>query len=181
MSKTQKKYKKGDFIKTKIKSWSLDKTSNGQKYVRITFYGGISKTLWASSKVFANPVSAKIFWDTLSAMGFKGKSLKMLATEGALNIEREFNVQVDSTRQYEGRTFYDAGFVNAIYEAGFKDSNMTADELDEFDISSEGYVEDAQDIPMRKKEPSEFENDVNQTPEYNVANDTNFAADDIPF
>jgi len=181
MSKTQKKYKKGEFIKTKVKSWQVDKTKNGQKYVRVTFFGGITKTLWASSKVFANPVSAKIFWDTLATLGFKGTSLKMLATEGALDIEREFNVQVADTRQYDGRTYYDAGFVNAIHEAGFKAGNMTDDELDDFVISSEGYIEDAQDIPMGKKEPSEFENDVNQTPDYNLADDSNFAADDIPF
>jgi len=172
----------GSMTLATIRSWELGKTKptpekpNGSKYVRIIFSNRISKTLWATDGVFASPKSAKIFWDTLATMGFRGNMLSMLANDGALDTETQFEVTIESEREYEGKFYYEASWINRPFQAGFKENNMTDDELSEFDIDASAYIEDTVDL----NKPAVAE-DFAQQPEYNTATDATFAADDIPF
>jgi hypothetical protein len=170
------KLKIGDMTLATIRSWELKKTTTGSKYVKIIFSNRISKTLWATEGVFKSPKAAQIFWDTLATMGFKGSLLSMLANDGALDTETQFEVSIEDTRDYQGKTYYEAGWINAPFKAGFKDSGMTDDELSEFDIDASMHIEGTVDL----NKPAVAE-DFAQQPEYKAEADANFAASDIPF
>lgn len=162
----EKKLKKDDKTKSKIASWELGKTKGkGTRFVRVKFFGKIEWTGWLTAKTEENTMG------TLADMGFKGSNLSMLAQDGALDTEPQYEITIDSSRQYEGKTYYSARWVNKIYEAKFK-PNKDID-LSEFDQDVSGYIPDAQDINPPATSESQ--------PDYNVSTDANFASDDIPF
>jgi len=172
----------GSMTLATVRSWELGKTKptadkpNGSKFVKIIFSNRISKTMWATQGVFDSPKAAAIFWDTLATLGFRGSSLAMLANDGALDTETQFEVTIEKEREYEGKMYYEASWINKPFQAGFKENNMTDDELNEFDIDASMHIEGTSDI----NKPAAAE-DFAQEPENYTATEANFASDSIPF
>lgn len=160
---TQPIYKIGMAVLARPIKWSIGKTKEKEtKYVRVQLEHGISWTGWLTPKTEERTMKA------LATMGFKGASLQDLQYPDALDINTEIAAKIDSTREYNGKTYYDASFINPI--GGF--DARSKDLLDEFDIDTRAYIKDAK---KTEKKESALDQD------YNPGVDSSFTADDIPF
>jgi hypothetical protein len=142
MSSLKKKFKPDEQVLCKVRSWTIGKSKEkGTKYIRVSFSQGITWTGWLTDKTTEKTMK------TLEDLGFKGRNLAMLTEENALDMENEFLVTIESSREYEGNTYYDARWVNKAWEGGFKRSKVDDDLLKEFEsVDTRPYIEGATDI-----------------------------------
>lgn len=168
MSNTIKTLKVGEQTEVKVRSWMFGKTKErGTKYVKILFDNYIEKTIWPWS-----PKAQEHAMQTLETLGFQGANLSMLSNDHALNRDKYFMVTIDNIRQYNGKNYYEASWINDPDKmmGGFMENKLTADELDEYSLDVSGYIENAQDIETPAATSQEY-----------TATETNFASDQIPF
>ena len=164
----KKKHKIGDKILTSVLRWTVGKTSGkGTKYVKVTLSGGIDWTGWLTPKAMDNTMKH------LATMGFKGSKISDLQYDKALNTDLDLSAEIGSTREYKGNTYYEAKWVNSIRDLGFDDKAKGI--LDEFDIDTRAYIDDAQDMAP----PASSEGLLDQ--DFDLETDATFTADDIPF
>lgn len=160
-------HKKGSQVETKIRSWSIGKNpKNGNLCIKVNLEGRIQWTGWLTTD--SKPYTIK----ALNEMGFVGANLGMITEENALDTQKVFLAVIGDSRVYEGKTFYEAEFVNDPdkYMGGFSDKNVTQDMVNELNsIDCRGYIEDAKDISSPAAS------------EYSFSTSANFASDDIPF
>lgn len=160
-----KKHKVGDRVLTTVRKWEVGKSKNkGTKFVRVQLEGFISWTGYITPKTTAKTMEA------LETMGFRGTSLSQLGAQGALDTETEIVAVIGEIREWEGKTYYNADWINQNAAFGFNEESK--DLLDEFDIDTRAYISDTKDIS-----PPASTEYAQQAP----AETHNFTADDIPF
>lgn len=148
------KLKTGDSIIGQIKRWTLGKSKNkGTPFIRVTFTGGHAWTGYLTPNTHENVLKQ------LEIMGFKGANLKMLKNDDALDSKRDLSLTLGESREYQGNTYWDIDWVNKLGGCQIDDPSV----LDDFDMDTRAYIEDAKDI-----DPP-------------ATTDTTFTADDIPF
>jgi len=168
MSQYKRVLKVGEQVEARLRSWTMGKTKGkGSPYIKVSFEGFISRNLWLSDKAMEQTMK------TLEILGFNGSNLKMIAQDGALNAGKIFLVTIDEVRHVDKKIYYEASWINDPDKilSGFNNKDVTEDLLDELNIDTRAYIENAQDI-----EPP-----AATQPEYNVSSDPGFASDDIPF
>lgn len=138
-----KKHKIDDRILTQVMSWVVGFSTNTHTpFVRVTLAGGITWTGWLKS-----PKSKEIALKGLQVMGFKGSTLGMLKEDNALDKTRDVIAVIGEIRPYNGKTYYDAKFINRAPKMGFSEDKKSAGIMDELDkIDTRGVIEDATDI-----------------------------------
>lgn len=165
---TQRKFKKGEQVPAKIRSWTVGKNpKNGNLCVKINLEGYIQWTGWLTTA--ATPYTMK----TLEACGFRGANLGQLRHDNALDTSKEFFAIIGESRVHDGKTYYEADFINDPDKqvSGWSDKNVEKDLVDELErFDTRAYIDGASDI-----EPPAA------TQDYSVNTDANFASDDIPF
>jgi hypothetical protein len=142
MSSLKKKFKVDEQVFVKVISWTIGKSSQkGTKFVRIKFTKGISWTGY-----FTDATTERVM-KTLEDLGFKGRNLAMLAEENALDTENEFIAVIQESREYEGKTYYDAKWINKAYSKGFNAEKVDQSIMREFEeMDTRAYIEGATDI-----------------------------------
>ena len=158
---SNKKYKPDERVMTTLRSWEVGKTKNNNIVIKLKFENYIE---WNG---FNTPKAKQKLMETLALLGFKGSNLGMLQNENALDTTKEVAAVIDTVREYKGKFYHSAKWINNI-SGGFvkpKDSSIM-DELSEVDCR--GYIDDTvDDMPAHQ--------------EYDRGPKGGFTAEDIPF
>ena len=157
MATKGKKFKVDDEIITSIRSWAFKTIpTTGNKLVEIRFDNYITWNGYFTKKAMENTMA------TLKVMGFKGANVQDLANPDSLVTDVEYGAVIGEIREYNGKFYYNAKFINSTRIKGFDESSKEL--MDDFDIDTRAYIEDAEDLsPAANSEGSHF------------------TADDIPF
>ncbi len=136
------KFKVGDRIITKVRNWAVGKSKEkGTRFVRVNLDNYITWTGWVTKAALEHTLKA------LETMGFKGADLSMIQYPNALNCEVEVVAVIEELREYKGKTYYEASFINKVDEAGFKESKESDETIEFFkQIDTRAYITDAKDI-----------------------------------
>lgn len=160
------KYKPDQRVLTSVRSWTIGKSpKKGTRFVKVFLENYIEWVGYDTPNTIAKANEA------LEIMGFKGANWGMLASDDALDKTREIAAVIDEVREYKGKFYHKAKWINKVSTGGFT-GDVDQDLLDEFsDVDTRAYIADAQD-----PEPALDES-------YQVSTDTNFTftEDDIPF
>jgi len=169
----QTRHKVGAAVLTTIRSWKLGKSPNkGTKYIQVQFNHYISWKGWVTNKNMENLMR------DLGTMGFKGANLSDLQYPNALDTESSFACTIESEREYQGKYYYDASWVNNPGLMGFDKKSEKM--LGEFDMDTRGYIDGAKSLkPETSKEEEPEERMMDK--DYDLTTDANFTTDDIPF
>ena len=162
----QRKFKIGEQTETTLRGWSAGKSQKkGTPYVRLVFNHYISKDLWLTKK------NMERVMETLELLGFRGTDLSQLSNENALDKEKIVMVTIDESREYNGKTYYQASWINDPDKMFGGPGEFSKDLLDELKgYDTRAYIDGAVDQSQPKNDGG-----------YNVNQDANFASSDIPF
>lgn len=156
-----RKHRPGDGVITKVRRWEVGKSKvKGTPYVRVQLDGYIS---WTG---YITPNTTEKTMQALATMGFKGTNLKQLGNDNALDTNTTIVAVIGESREYNGKTYYNADWINKEASRGFDEKSK--DLLDDFDIDTRAYIENTKDISKISES-----NTQQNTP--------TFTADDIPF
>lgn len=166
----QHRYKPDQRVITTIRNWTLGTIkTTGTDYVRVRFENYIEWTGFLSPKAIAKTM------ETLESMGFKGRDLSQLSLQDALDTSVEYIAVIDEEREYEGKFYYSAKWINNAPTIGFS-KDTPKDLVDKFSkYDTRAYIADAKDMSP----PAVAEDWA--TPDPGAPTETNFASDDIPF
>lgn len=155
---SQANYTVGMSVLSTIRSWTLGKSKGkGTPYVKVVFNNYIDWTGWITRDAMENTIKQ------LKIMGFTGQKWSDLKAPNALNTEVEFACTIDEVRQYNGKNYYSASWINNPSATGFT-GDFDDREMAEFD---------AMDIRAYMPQSSNQQSSTGNTP--------GFTADDIPF
>lgn len=164
----QRKFKIGEQTETTLRGWSAGRSQQkGTPYIRLVFQDYISKDLWLTKKNMERAMGI------LEMLGFKGTDLSQIANDDALDKTKIVMATIDESREYNGKTYYTASWINDPDQAFGGAGEIEKDLLDDLKgFDTRAYIEGATDQsqPQAQKQQST-----------NTSTDTNFAADDIPF
>lgn len=157
-----RKHKVKDRVLTTVRKWTVGKSPNkGTKYVRVQLEGFITWTGYLTPKTTAKTMEA------LEIMGFRGSNLSQLGVENALDTETEIVAVIGEVREYQGKTYYNADWINKNTAFGFDEE--AKDLLDEFNVDTRAYIADAEDMSRPAHQ------------EYTSSSEATFDTSDIPF
>lgn len=159
MAQQQRRYKIGEQVETNLRAWTTGRSKEkNTPYIRLLFDGYISKDLWITKS------NEEWYMKTLELLGFKYDSLAGIKEPDALDKEKIVSAVIEEEREYNGKYYYQASFINAT---GI-DCEITDDLLSEFrGIDTRAYIKGAT--------PAQGAGESTQ------GVDGNFTAKDIPF
>lgn len=160
----QRKFKIGEQTETTLRGWSAGRSQNkGTPYIRLVFNDYISKDLWLTKKNMERAMA------TLEMLGFRGTDLSQIADDNALDKTKVVMVTIDESREYNGKTYYTASWVNDPDDQFGGAQEIEKDLLDDLKgMDTRAYIDGAVDksANVNHAQPS---------------TDANFASSDIPF
>ncbi|MBE9542529.1 MAG: hypothetical protein IMF01_09440 [Proteobacteria bacterium] len=156
---SNRKYKVDESVLTSVRSWTVGRSKNkNTPYVKVTFDNYIDWTGWLTDKTMERTMQ------TLAMMGFKGSNLGMLKDDNALNKELELAAVIEEAREYKGKWYHSAKWINKVGGfAGDMDDDLA-------NMDTRAYINNPIDV---NSEPSNDYSDIHT--------DASFTADDIPF
>lgn len=159
-----KKFKTDEKVVTQVRSWEVGKSgTKGTPYVRVKFDHYIDWTGWLTTKTMERTLN------TLAILGFNGANLGMLKHDDALDKTKEFSAVIDEARDYQGKWYHSAKFINSVFEGGF--SGDMDDDI--ADIDCRAYIADA--VEDNQPASSGYGSDAYSAP------DGGFTCEEIPF
>lgn len=131
--------KVGEQLEVRLKSWKLGRSKEkNTPFIRLIFENYISKDLWVTQKNMPN------LMPVLELLGYNQPTLKGIADENALEKEKIVLVTIDSIREYEGKKYYEASWINDPDKImqGYNSKGTTPDLLDELDrFDTRAYID----------------------------------------
>ena len=166
--KSNTKYKVDQRVVTQVRGWSIGRSKNkNTPYVQIDFENYIR---WTG---YHHPNSVEKLMEVLEICGFKGADLSMLRHDDALDKTIDVAAVIESVREYKGKFYHDAKWINNISNGGF-DTDVDQATIDDFaDLDTRAYITDAKEDSKPADQHGMSDNEYN--------GDNSFTADDIPF
>ena len=156
----QVSYRIGDSIATTLRSWKIERIGDKKTpAIKCTFENYIDWTGWFTPDAMAVTMKA------LQAMGYKYPDLKSITKPDAFDLEKEVLCEIEESREYKGKKYYKAKWVNSIFRKGFNEKNLDTsliDELGRMDVRAytEGATSPQDSKPGNDFDPGPTDSDI---------------------